>query len=257
MGKAKWWVCDSCHSLNDLPADKCYKCRGPKPDNPRQMDDQYAEVATEHRVGITVDLAKVGDLTRPDPVETQEGGGFIDPFDPDGVADPQAQQPASQAQQPSPQPYDPYAAPPRAPSTPTATPPPQQPAAPPPPKPLRDPKPRGIDQLGGVRQWADGVEVMPPMQAGTGQPAPYPDQAPPPQAPPPPPPPGQAPTTPPPQAAPPPQAPPPAQVPPSAQMPPPPPPGGAPPPTGPMPPPSEPGMAPPPPAPAPEKPPEG
>jgi len=40
MGKAKWWVCDSCKSLNDLPANKCYKCRAEKPANPTLMDDQ-------------------------------------------------------------------------------------------------------------------------------------------------------------------------------------------------------------------------
>ena len=82
MGKAKWWVCDDCKSLNDLPANKCYNCREPKPSDPRLFDDQYSQVGGgQQRVGITVDLDKVGDLTRPDPVETAAGGGIVEAFD--------------------------------------------------------------------------------------------------------------------------------------------------------------------------------
>ena len=82
MGKAKWWVCDDCKSLNDLPANKCYNCRSEKPASPTLMDDQYGQVggATEKRVAITVDLDEVGDLTAPDPLEQAEGGGIIEAF---------------------------------------------------------------------------------------------------------------------------------------------------------------------------------
>ena len=64
MGKARWWVCDDCTSLNDLPANKCYNCRVPKPGDPKLIDDNYSQVGGgQKRVGITVDLAKIGALT--------------------------------------------------------------------------------------------------------------------------------------------------------------------------------------------------
>ena len=116
MGKAKWWVCDSCHSLNDLPASKCFNCRAGKSPNPRLIDDQYGEVQSQQRVGITVDLSQVGDLTRPDPVETQSGGGIIEAFGERGA-------PSAQSSAQPQQPYDPYA---QVPETPT----PDAPAAP-------------------------------------------------------------------------------------------------------------------------------
>jgi hypothetical protein len=94
MGKAKWWVCDDCHSLNDLPANKCYNCRAGKPANPREIDDHYDEVVTNQRVGITVDLSQVGDLSRPDPLETQSGGGIIEAFADRGTAPGQPTAPA-------------------------------------------------------------------------------------------------------------------------------------------------------------------
>ncbi len=136
MGKAKWWVCDGCKSLNDLPANKCYKCRERKPGNPTLIDDQYSQVGGgPERVGVTVDLSQVADLTRPDPIETQTGGAIMDAFNhdddqplrmdrtPDGPPDPEAGQPT--------------------------------------PRPLRDPIPRGISAVGG-RDW---TEDMPPLPA--------------------------------------------------------------------------------------------
>ena len=156
MGKAKWWVCDDCHSLNDLPANKCYNCRAGKPTNPRQIDDQYDEVVSQQRVGITVDLSQVGDLSRPDPIETESGGGIMEAFD---TRDAEAHQPAA----PTPQPYDPYAPAP----APAAA----RPAANPSVPPMREPERRGIEQLGGQRTWADPVDVPSP---------PGPPQAPPP-----------------------------------------------------------------------------
>ena len=83
MGKAKWWVCDDCKSLNDVPANKCYKCRTNKPAAPTLIDDDYAEVgaATQKRVGITVDLSRLSELTAPDPTETDAGAGVYDAFD--------------------------------------------------------------------------------------------------------------------------------------------------------------------------------
>jgi len=171
MGKAKWWVCEGCHSLNDLPANKCFSCHEPKPSNPRTLDDEYSEVGSQQRVGITVDLAKVGDLTNPDPIEADRGGGFIEAF-------------AAQEDQPSGaparEPYDPYAAGSHVSAQrPAAAP--QQPPVPP----LREPVRRGIDQLGGAREWADASvppEVPPPAPAAS----PVPDQAPQPQGSPPP-----------------------------------------------------------------------
>ncbi|MFV2064751.1 MAG: hypothetical protein ACC726_14760, partial [Chloroflexota bacterium] len=79
MSKAKWWVCDSCKSLNDLPANKCYKCRERKPKTPTLIDDQFDQVGgNDKRVGITVDLADVSDLVAHDPKETQESREFVD-----------------------------------------------------------------------------------------------------------------------------------------------------------------------------------
>lgn len=180
MGKAKWWVCDDCHSLNDLPANKCYKCRAAKPANPRQMDDKYSEVGSQRRVGITVDLSQLGDLTRPDPVETQSGGGVFEAFGDDGARSAQPDAPARQL-------YDPYGSLPEPPGPPATV------------RPLREPKRRGIDQLGGVRSWAEtptqpmapppADAVPPPVPSGppagavpppgtTPQAAPYPPQPP-------------------------------------------------------------------------------
>ena len=148
MGKAKWWVCDSCKSLNDLPANKCYKCRTAQPKDPTLIDDQYSKVGGgERRVGITVDLSQVGELTRPDPVETAQGGGVMEAFE--KVDDPYAdldRMPHAGRQPPATPPpgaprYDPYAG-----GYETEV---EQPG----PKPLREPVRRGIDALGGL-QWA-------------------------------------------------------------------------------------------------------
>lgn len=245
MGKAKWWVCEGCVSLNDVPANKCYKCHQPKPSDPKLIDDQYSEVGGEKRVGITVNLDKVGDLTRPDPTETAAGGAIMEAFDKtqDPSADVDPQQPTSTPR------YDPYAG--------TIEQPEQLAAArtPAPPKPLREPTKRGIDALGS-RMWAEGSDVYadpPPMGAAVApgaQPPPAdsvpptpPGVAPPPMAPPLPPgapqPPaaqGRPPDAPPPAAAPRPPVPPPppgAPQPPGSQgrppdAPPPPPPAAAP-----------------------------
>lgn len=176
MAKPKWWVCDGCHSLNDLPANKCYNCRAEKPESPRLMDDHYSEVVSHKRVGITVDLSKVGDLTRPDPIETQQGGGIFEAFGDQREQAAEAPGAGSGARQP----YDPYA---------PATGSPASPPRPAPP-PLREPQRRGIDQLGGYRQWAE-----PPM--ASPEPAAPPPPTPGPQTTPGPPlPPSQAPPTP-------------------------------------------------------------
>ena len=144
MGKAKWWICDGCKSLNDVPANKCYKCRDPKPADPTLIDDEYSEVGGgQNRVGVTVDLAQVGHLTRPDPIEKAEPGGIMEAFD--KVDDPYADLDARQAATPTPR-YDPYAGDferSQATQATTAT-----------PAPMREPTKRGIDAIGG-RQWAD------------------------------------------------------------------------------------------------------
>ena len=144
MGKAKWWICDGCKSLNDVPANKCYKCRDPKPADPTLIDDEYSEVGGgQKRVGVTVDLSQVGDLTRPDPVEKAQPGGIMEAFD--KVDDPYADLDARRAATPTPR-YDPYAGDfeqPQATQATEATPP-----------QMREPTKRGIDAIGG-RQWVD------------------------------------------------------------------------------------------------------
>lgn len=170
MGKAKWWVCDSCSSLNDLPANKCYKCFTDKPADPKQIDDQYSHVAGggDKRVGITVDLSTVGDLTRPDPIETEQGGAIMDAFrsTDEGGGETPAETSASRLYDP----YEPHPPAPRASATPTASP------------PMREPEQRGIDAIGG-RQWTE--EAAPPAPPQPQQPQP-PLNPPPPGAVPPP-----------------------------------------------------------------------
>ena len=139
MGKAKWWVCESCTSLNDLPANKCYNCRVAKPGNAKLIDDQYSQVGGgEQRVGITVDLSKVADLTRPDPKETAEGGSFVQAFE---QGDDAYEDVATDAPQ-TPR-YDPYTG--AFEST---------PSSPAEPRPIREPARRGIDAIGG-RHWTE------------------------------------------------------------------------------------------------------
>jgi hypothetical protein len=160
MGKAKWWICDSCSSLNDLPAAKCYKCRAEKPADPKLIDDNYAEVGGGKRVGVSVDRSAIGDLVRRDPVETQDAGGMFGTFGVEGGKG-QARPPGS-----APAAYDPDG----------------QGTRPVGPaerlagdrRPLRDPTPRGIEQVGG-RHWTEGLE---PIAHETA--APTPDEPPPP-----------------------------------------------------------------------------
>ena len=81
MAKARWWMCDGCRSLNDMPANKCYKCRSPRPANPTLLDDQYGQVGgAQARVGVSVDRSRVAELAARDPVESQKGGGVVDAF---------------------------------------------------------------------------------------------------------------------------------------------------------------------------------
>jgi hypothetical protein len=145
MTNAKWWVCDSCSSLNDLPAAKCYKCRTEKPNEPRLIDDNYAEVGGGKRVGVSVDRSAIGDLVRRDPVETQDAGGMFEVFG--------AEEGEGQASPPEPAPaaYDPYDQGTRdvGPAERLAG----------DRRPLRDPTPRGIEQVGG-RHWSEGLEPI-------------------------------------------------------------------------------------------------
>lgn len=157
MGKAKWWVCDDCKSLNDLPANKCYKCFTSKPDSPSLMDDQYGHVGggESQRVGVTVDLDMVGDLTAPDPVETADGGGLVEAY---GFDD---DKPLASTQTVS---------------TPAVTPP-----------PLREPERRSISQIAS-RHWTDGQQAptttAPPPASPPPATAPPQAMAPPPASPP-------------------------------------------------------------------------
>ena len=178
MGKAKWWVCGECKSLNDKPANKCYNCRSPKPDNPTLMDDEYSEVGGgQQRVGITVDLSQV-DLATPDPKETQRAGGIYEDIVPQtqqgGRYGAEDDQPLASSRADI------------------------EPAAPPPP--LRDPAARSIAEAGG-RHWLEdytglGPESDQPKTQGASPSAPVVSTlAPPPPGQPPPPPvaPGQPP----------------------------------------------------------------
>ncbi|MEA2027261.1 MAG: hypothetical protein U9O18_11265 [Chloroflexota bacterium] len=145
MGKARWWVCEGCKSLNDLPANKCYNCRVARPASPSLIDDQYGVVGGDtKRVGITVDLSQVADLTNPDPIETQKGGSIIEAFEEQDEQPPDASYPAGRTLDPVP----------RQPAA-------RQPAAPPPPPPLREPTPRGIAAVGG-RDWTKDLAPPPP-----------------------------------------------------------------------------------------------
>ena len=73
-------MCDGCRSLNDMPANKCYKCRTPRPASPTLLDDQYGQVGGKPRVGVSVDLSRVAELAARDPVETQKGAGVFEAF---------------------------------------------------------------------------------------------------------------------------------------------------------------------------------
>lgn len=138
MGKARWWVCGACKSLNDLPAEKCYHCRTKKPDEPTLMDDQYSQVGGEtKRVGVSVDRALVSELTAPDPIERAPGGSLMERLD--FGAKPPEQAGPGQAAAPGP------AA--------AARPPAEV-------RPLREPEPRGIGALGGL-DWSDGLPPLP------------------------------------------------------------------------------------------------
>jgi hypothetical protein len=78
VGSAKWWVCDGCKSLNDVPAKKCYNCRTKRPDKPTLIDDSYSEVKTKGRVSVSVDRSMVAALVAPDPSETARKSSFDD-----------------------------------------------------------------------------------------------------------------------------------------------------------------------------------
>ena len=78
MGNAKWWVCDDCKSLNDVPAKKCYNCRTKRPANPTLIDDRYSQVKTKGRVSVTVDRSMVAALVARGPSETARKSSFDD-----------------------------------------------------------------------------------------------------------------------------------------------------------------------------------
>jgi hypothetical protein len=132
MPAAKWWICDSCKSLNDLPARKCYNCRAGKPANPSILDDHYTQVGGgQQRVGIRVSRSMISELAARDPKETEPSRGVIEAY---GAQDDQPLESARQA------------------DLPTTLPP-----------PLRDPVPRSIADLGG-RHWLEGfTDVLDPM----------------------------------------------------------------------------------------------
>lgn len=194
MGTAKWWVCDSCKSLNDVPANKCYNCRAGKPSEPTLFDDTYSQVASQHRVGISVDRSRVKDLARPDPLEKKKGGGMVEAFKrPDkGTAEPSSAPGQTLSVAPVQATTSTVGSPPRSgmgPDQPLSTvagdaPVPAQ-------RPLRDPTPRSIADVGS-RPWSEASQAGPdqsPGAVGSGAPrsmgeTPHPGSSPPPQAPP-------------------------------------------------------------------------
>jgi hypothetical protein len=145
-----------------LPASKCYNCRVERPAHPSLIDDQYGSVSSgQARVGITVDLAKLAELTSPDPRETAKGGGVIEAFAKD---DEHATAAGSQLNRPS--------GTSQAQGQPVRPPPMPRPPSAPPPRPLRDPTPRSIAEVGN-RPWADGSPSMaPPAPPALAPPAP-------------------------------------------------------------------------------------
>jgi hypothetical protein len=149
MATAKWWVCDSCRSLNDIPANKCYKCRTQKPSQPTLIDADYVRVgSTQTRVGVTVDRSMVAELTAPQEVETRPGTGVFEAY---GAMDDQPLESVRTAGEPK---------------------------APPPP--LREPPSRSIAQVGGYH-WEHGLAEA-DRRLGLGmsaRPSPTPAAAPP------------------------------------------------------------------------------
>jgi hypothetical protein len=131
MGKPKWWVCDECKSLNDIPANKCYKCRVRKPSDPALIDDQYEQLSSgsRARVSVTVDRSQVGSLVAPDPTERAEGGSIMEAFNLPGDQGDQHEAPPESSPRPAP--------------------------APPP---IRPPKARSIAEVGGLH-WSEEVEA--------------------------------------------------------------------------------------------------
>jgi hypothetical protein len=153
MARARWWLCDSCKSLNDMPATKCYKCRTPRPASPTLLDDQYAQVGgAAPRVSISVDRAKIAELAARDPIEAQRGTGIVDAFDARGAQD---DEPLESAR--------------------TSAAPPERTAS----RPMRDPVRRSISAVGGL-DWQRMLAEAPRDAAGPpGSPA---TQGPPPPA---------------------------------------------------------------------------
>jgi hypothetical protein len=171
MGKAKWWVCGSCHSLNDLPANKCYKCRAPKGPAPRLIDDTYSEVGgAAKRVSVSIDRSRIGELSQRDPIEDQQGAGIVEAFGPAAQGDrgdrPAGMPPTQRSYSgvdPG-QEWDPVEA---AGSGPAAS-----GGGRPRPQPLREPERRGIEIL-GVRPWAE--PATPPSSSGSDPSTPPPE----------------------------------------------------------------------------------
>ncbi len=130
-------MCDGCRSLNDMPANKCYKCRSPRPASPTLLDDQYGQVGeAKARVGVSVDRSRVAELAARDPLESQKGGGVVDAF---AAKD---DEPVESARAVG--------------------------GAKPVPPPIREPVKRGISEIGG-QDWRSSLPTVPP---GLGAPAP-------------------------------------------------------------------------------------
>lgn len=140
MAKARWWMCADCRSLNDLPANRCYKCRAAKPADPSLLDDQYGLVSRgTPRVGITVDLSRIGELIAPDPKETQPPSGAFEVY---GARDDEPLESVRLANEPKV-----------------------------PPPPLREPVKRAISEVG--LHWSHGLTGAPEdASAPTGEDAP-------------------------------------------------------------------------------------
>ena len=148
-------MCDGCRSLNDMPANKCYKCRAPRPASPTLLDDQYGQVSDKPRVGVSVELSRVAELAARDPRETQKSAGVFEAFTA------QDDQPIESART-----TDPAFTTGAAAGMGTA-------GNKPKPPPIREPVKRGISELGG-QDWRIGVPPASESVAPSGGSAPQP-----------------------------------------------------------------------------------
>lgn len=134
-----------------MPANKCYNCRVARPSSPALIDERYDQVSagSGKRVGISVDLAQVGTLVAPDPMERYKGGEIMEAFNirPAQAGGARSEPDTRSAAVPAPTPA----------SVPAAAPSAAREAMPAPP-PIRPPRERSIAEVGGMH-WTEQLET--------------------------------------------------------------------------------------------------